>query len=203
MVGGEDVEQGLCGSGGRTPGGDDRADVAAYRWCDADGGDVRGDRAQAHRGEHRYAEPVLDEFGQVLHVLRFADGAPGESGGGAGDVDLGAEPGVSPVVDEVTPAQRRVAEFDAGPAGQRVVLRDGEDQVVVADLDAGQPGGVGGAVDEGDVQLGVGGCAGEYGGGVVAEPDGDAGVGAVEGREQGREVYLGESLDGSDVELAA
>jgi hypothetical protein len=33
---------------------------------------------------------VLDEFGEVLHVLRFADGAPGESGGGTGDVDLGA-----------------------------------------------------------------------------------------------------------------
>jgi hypothetical protein len=63
--------------------GDDRADVAAYRWCDADGADVRGDRAQAHRGEYGDAGPVLDEFGQVLHVLRFADGAPGESGGGA------------------------------------------------------------------------------------------------------------------------
>ena len=82
---------------------------------------------------------MLDEFGQVLHVLRFANGAPGESGGGAGDVDLGMEAGVGPVVDEVTLAPRRVAEFDAGPAGQRVALRDGEDQVVVADLDAGQP----------------------------------------------------------------
>ena len=54
-----------------------------------DGGDLRGDRAHAHRGQNRDAEPVLDEFGEVLHVLRFADGAPGESGGGAGDVDLG------------------------------------------------------------------------------------------------------------------
>ena len=53
-------------------------------------GDLRGDRAHAHRGQHRDAEPVLDEFGEVLHVLRFADGTPGESGGGTGDVDLGA-----------------------------------------------------------------------------------------------------------------
>ena len=83
---------------------------------------------------------MLDEFGEVLHVLRFADGAPGEPGGGAGDVDLGVQPGVGPVVDEVALAQRRIGEFDAGPSGQRVALRDGEDQVVVADLDAGQRG---------------------------------------------------------------
>jgi hypothetical protein len=164
---------------------------------------VRGDRAQAHRGEYGDAEPVLDEFGQVLHVLRFADGVPSEYGGGAGDVDLGVEPGVNPVVDEVTFAHRRVAEFDAGPAGQRVALRDGEDQVVVADLDAGQPGGVGGAVDEGDVQLGVGGCAGEYGGCVVAEQDGDAGVGTAEAGQQGRQIDHCESLDCADVQLAA
>jgi hypothetical protein len=37
----------------------------------------------------------------------------------------------------------------------------------VADLGAGQPGGVGGAVDEGDVQLGVGGGAGEVFGRIV------------------------------------
>jgi hypothetical protein len=73
------------------PGGGDGADVAAYRWRDADDGEVCGDRAHAHRGEHRDAGPVLDELGQVLHVLHFADGAPGESSGGAGDVYLGIE----------------------------------------------------------------------------------------------------------------
>ena len=118
-------------------------------------------------------------------------------------VDLGVQRGVGSVVDEVAVAQRWVAESDAGPAGQRVALRDGEDQVVVADLDAGQPGGVGGAVDEGDVQLGVGGRAGEYRGGVVAEPDGDAGVGAAEPGQQRRQVYHSEGLDRSDVQLAA
>jgi hypothetical protein len=46
---------------------------------------------------------------------------------------------------------------------------DGEDQVVVADLGAGQLRGVGGAVDEGDVQLGVGGGAGEDRGGGPGE----------------------------------
>jgi hypothetical protein len=89
-VGGEQVEQGLRGSGGRAGGGDDRADVAAERRRDGDGRDLCGDRAHAHRGQNRDAEPVLDEFGEVLHVLRFADGAPGESGGGTGDVDLSA-----------------------------------------------------------------------------------------------------------------
>ena len=64
-------------------------------------------------------------------------------------------------------------------------------------------GGVGGAVDEGDVQLGVGGRAGEYRGGVVAEPDGDAGVGAAEGSQQGRQVDHCEGLDCPDVQLAA
>jgi hypothetical protein len=32
---------------------------------------------------------MLDEFGEVLHVLRLADGSPDESGRNAGDVDLG------------------------------------------------------------------------------------------------------------------
>ena len=68
---------------------------------------------------------------------------------------------------------------------------------------AGQPGGVGGAVDEGDVQLGVGGRAGEGGGGVVAEPDGDAGVGAAEAGQQRRQVDHAEGLDRPDVQLAA
>ncbi|MGZ6770710.1 MAG: hypothetical protein ACXVGK_10975 [Mycobacteriaceae bacterium] len=30
---------------------------------------------------------MLDEFGEVLRVLRLADGAPGESCGGAGEQD--------------------------------------------------------------------------------------------------------------------
>ena len=161
------------------------------------------DRAQAHRGEHRNADPVLHEFGEVLHVLRLADGAPGEPSGGAGDIDLGVQPGVGPVVDEVALAQRRVAKLDAGTLGQRVAMRDGEDQVVVANVDAGQPGRVSGAVDEGDIQLGVGGGAGEYRRGVVAEPDGDAGMGAAEGGQQGRQIYHCEGLDRSDMQLAA
>ena len=45
-------------------------------------------------------------------------------------------------------------------------MGDGEDQVVVADLGAGQ---LRGAVDEGDVQLGVGGGAGEDRGGGPGE----------------------------------
>jgi hypothetical protein len=146
---------------------------------------------------------VLDEFGEVLHVLRFAHGAPGESRGRAGDINLGVQPGVGSVVDEVPLAQHRVAKFDAGTLGQRVAMRDGEDQVVVADVDAGQPGRVSGTVDEGDIQLGVGGGAGEYRGGVVDEPDGDAGVSAAEGSQQGRQVYHREGLDRSDVQLAA
>lgn len=128
--------------------------------------------------------------------------APGESGGGAGDVDLGVQRGVGPVVDEVAVAQRWIAKSDAGPSGQRVALGDGEDQVVMADLDAGQCGEVGGAVDEGDVQLGIGGRAGEYRGVVVTEPDGDAGVGAPEAGQQGRQVDHSEGLDRSDVQLA-
>jgi hypothetical protein len=146
---------------------------------------------------------VLDEFGEVLHVLRFADGAPGEPRGGAGDIDLGVQPGVGSVVDEVAIAQRRVAKLDAGTLGQRVAMRDGEDQVVVADVDAGQSGGVSRSVDEGDIQLGVGGGAGEYRRGVVCEPDGDAGVGAAEGGQQGRQVYHREGLDRPNVQLAA
>jgi hypothetical protein len=69
---------------------------------------VCGDRADAGRGQDRDAEAVLDEFGEVLHVLGFAGGTAGQAGGGAGDVDLGAERGVGPVVDEVAVAQRRV-----------------------------------------------------------------------------------------------
>jgi hypothetical protein len=140
-----------------------------------------GDRADAGRGQDRDAEAVLDEFGEVLHVLGFAGGAAGQAGGGAGDVDLGVQRGVGPVVGEVAVAQRWIGQVDAGSFGQWVVVGDGEDQVVVADLGAGQPGGVGGAVDEGDVQLGVGGGAGQDRGGVVAELDSDVGVGAVEG----------------------
>ena len=79
---------------------------------------------------------------------------------------------------------RQVRCWPAGPAGRR----------------AGQPGpgsswpistrvsvaGSVGRVDEGDVQLGVGGCAGEYRCGVVTEPDGDIGVGAPQVGQQGR-----------------
>ncbi len=74
---------------------------------------------------------MLDEFGEVLHVLGYADGAPGESGGGAGDVDLGVQRGVGSVVDEVAVAQGWVAESDAGPSGQRVAMRDGENQAFI------------------------------------------------------------------------
>ena len=86
---GQEVEQGLRGAGGRAPCGDDCADVTADRWCDLQDGDLRRDGAQAHRGQDGDAEPVLHEFGEVLHVLRFADGSPGKPGGGAGYVDLG------------------------------------------------------------------------------------------------------------------
>src|SRR6185437_15795197 len=80
---------------------------------------------------------------------------------------------------------------------------DGEDHIVMANLDAGQPGRVGGTVDEGDVQLRVGGRAGEDRSGVVAKPDGDAGVGAPEAGQQGWQVDHPEGLDRSDVQLAA
>jgi hypothetical protein len=78
---------------------------------------------------------VLDEFGEVLHVLRFADGTPGESGGGAGDVDLGAQPGVGPVVDEAAHRRAvalgrrqdgRVAPSQAG--GEGALLFGGDEQ---------------------------------------------------------------------------
>jgi hypothetical protein len=73
----------------------------------------------------------------------------------------------------------------------------------VTEVDPGQPGRVGGAVDERDVKLGVRGGEGEDRGRIVAEPDGDAGVGAVEGRQQARQVDHAEGLDRPDVQLAA
>src|SRR6185369_1627023 len=47
------------------------------------------------------------------------------------------------------------------------------------------------------------GALGEYRCGVVAEPDGDAGVGTPEAGQQGRQVDRSEGLDRSDVPLAA
>jgi len=46
-AGRQQVEQRLRGSGGRTPGGDDRAEVTAQRRDDGDGADLCGDRAEA------------------------------------------------------------------------------------------------------------------------------------------------------------
>jgi hypothetical protein len=63
--------------------------------------------------------------------------------------------------------------------------------------------GVGGAVDEGHVQLGVGGRAGQGRSGVVAEPDAHLGVRAAEAGQQRRQVDHAEGLDRSDVQRAA
>ena len=86
----EQIEQGLRHPGRRVKGGEDGTDVAAQRRRDADGRDLSRDRVDAHRGQDRNTEPVLNEFCEVLHVLYFADGSSGQPGGGAGDVDLSA-----------------------------------------------------------------------------------------------------------------
>jgi hypothetical protein len=96
---------------------------------------------------------VLDEFGEVLHVLRFAGCPPGEAGCGACYVDLSAQRRVRAVVDEIAVAQGWVTESDLGAFGERVASRDGENKVVVAELEPSQPGLVNGAVDVPGVRL--------------------------------------------------
>ena len=77
------------------------------------------------------------------------------------------------------------ASAPAGPAG-----RPGgrEDQVVPARVDARELDRVGWAVDEGDVEFGSGGRAGQVRGRAAGQPDGDTGMSTAEPGQQPGQV---------------
>ena len=116
------------------------------------GHDVVADGTHAHWRHYCQAEAVRDQFGEVLHVLRHADASARKPCCGARDVDLGLKCGVGPAVDEV-PLSQRASANSGRPVWRGVAPWDGEDQLIGADLDPGHGVGVGGTVDEGDVQL--------------------------------------------------
>ena len=156
----------------------------------------------SHGRQQRDTQTVPDRIDEVLHVLDLAGDPPGEAGCRAGGVDLGPQGRVSAIVDEIPISERRVAEPDRRPAGQRITAAHGEDELIAAQLDAGEPGPVHRAVDEGNVEFRIGCGARQSGGGVMTQPDGDTWMRTAKAGQQCGQVHDAQCLDSAHLQPA-